>query len=265
MQILAVSGSPHRNGLTAQLINEASQGAREMSADVEVAMLAEKNVKPCLACSNPPCWGKMDCTILDDDGLELRRMMNESDALIIGAPVYFLSANGLTKDFIDRMRYYGESGKPAFPISIAGGTGKGCITALREMCRWLVILGFRPFMPLPVTRYDWDIAQIESRERGKRLVNEYGQLRPFAGLAEQIAWHESLPFMRWGMTEEIAYLARIAIEGIARRGRADLTSKQRDRLQKAETMISRGKIEEGLKEAVAVQEESMAIFNRNLT
>lgn len=263
-KILAISGSPHRNGLTAQIINEVAQGVKETGADIEVVLLAEKDVKPCIACSSPPCWQKLDCSIQDDDGLELRRMMNESDALIFGAPVYFLSINGLAKDFMDRMRYYGESGKPALPISVAGGTGKGCITALQEICRWLVILGFRPFMPLPVTRYDWDIAKVEARERGERLVNEYNMPSPFDSLAEQIACYESLPFMQWGMTEEIVYLARIAVEGITRRGKAELTSGQRDKLQKAETLISMGKKEEGLKLAVAAQEESMAIFNRLL-
>jgi len=64
------------------------------------------------------------------------------------------------------------------------------------------------------------------------------------------------------MTEEISYLARIAIEGATRRGRADLVSQQRDKIQRAETLISMGKTEEGLTEAVSAQEESMAIFNR---
>jgi len=261
MKILSISCSPHRDGLTAQLIKEAAKGAKEAGADVEVVLLAQKDIKPCLACSNPPCWGEMDCKILDDDGLELRRMMNESDALIIGAPVYFLSANGLAKDFMDRMRYYGESGKPAFPISVAGGTGKGCITTIQEIVRWLVILSFRPFMPLPVTRYDFDIAKVESRERGKRLVNEYSQRRSFASLAEQIAWYESLPFMRFTMKDEIFYLARIAIEGISRRSGDSLASQLRDKLKHAETLISIGKTEDGLKEAVSAHEESMALFN----
>lgn len=262
MKILSISGSPHSDGLTVQLIKEAAEGAKEAGADVEVVRLSEKDIKPCIACPDPPCWQNLNCKLKDDDGLELRRMMNESDALIFGAPVYFLSVNGLAKDFMDRMRYYGESGKPAFPISVAGGTGKGCITALQEICRWLVILGFRPTLALPVTRYDWDIAKVEARERGKRLVNEYNMPSSFASLTEQIAWYESLPFMRWGMTEEIAYLARIAIEGISRRGKAELVSQQRDKLQKAETLISMGKTEEGLKLAVSAQEESMKIFNR---
>lgn len=262
MKVLSISGSPHSDGLTAQLINQAVQGAKEAGADVEVVLVAEKEVKPCIACNSPPCWQDLDCLIRDDDGLELRRMMNESDLFIFGAPVYFLSVNGLAKDFMDRMRYYGESGKPALPISVAGGTGKGCITALQEICRWLVILGYRPFMPLPVTRYNWDIAKVEARERGKRLVQEYSQKSSFDSLAEQIDCYESLPFMQWGLTEEIVYLARIAIEGITRLGKVELASQQREKLQRAETLISNDKTEEGLKQAVSVQEESMSIFNR---
>lgn len=40
----------------------------------------------------------MKCS-LQDDALELRRLFNECDALMFVAPVYFLSVNGLAKNF----------------------------------------------------------------------------------------------------------------------------------------------------------------------
>ncbi|MCL4417211.1 MAG: flavodoxin family protein [Actinobacteria bacterium] len=261
MDILAVCGSPHRDGLTAQLTREAAKGAEEAGANVEIVLLTQHRVKPCRDCSNAVCWEEMECNIRDDDGLELRQRMNECKALIVCAPVYFLSVNGLTKDFIDRMRYYGGGGKPALPISVAGGTGKGCVFALQEICRWLVMLGFHPIMPLPVSRYDFEISLAEARQRGKRLVEQIGQIDPFANLAEKLAWYESLPFIRWGVAEEILHLAYAAINAICNRGRADLAFEPRAKLEQAQVLIRAGRIDEGLEKAVDAQEESMAIFN----
>ena len=82
------------------------------------------------------------------------------------------------------------------------------------------MLGFRPINPLPVTRYNWDIALVEARMRGRKIVDAKPQ--KFSNLAEKIAYYESLPYMRYRMIDEISFLAKEAINGIARRGRADL-------------------------------------------
>ena len=259
MTILGISCSPHKDGPTARLTREAVKGAREAGADTEIILLPEKKIQPCIACGGS-CWETMECT-LSDDGISIRRKMNEADGLIVSAPVYFLSVNGLAKNFMDRMRYYGESGKPALAISVAGGTGKGCTTALKDICLWLVMLGFRPHTPLPVTRYDMDIALVEARQRGKRLAVEFAERRPFEGLAERIAWYESLPFMHFSIADEIAHLADVAIDGISRRGRSALASKSRSMLEKTKALHSMERTNEELKQTVAAHENSMAIFD----
>lgn len=256
MKILALSCSPHKEGLSPRLLREAGEGAREAGADVEFLSLAEKKVKPCLACPSPPCWTALACNIKDDDGLSLREKLEECDALIISAPVYFLGINGMAKDFIDRMRSYSRKGRPALPIAAAGGTGKGCVMSLQELCRYLMILGFRPVMPMPVTRYNADLAFKEARENGRRLVLEFEEPTPFASLSESIEWIESLPYMQWDMVDELIYLSRIAIEGIERKGRRDLAEPLREELEKIEVLSQD-------KTALAVQlhEKTMQIFN----
>ena len=120
-------------------------------------------------------------------------------------------------------------------------------------------MGFRPVDTLPVTRYDFDIALVEAKERGKRIIKQ--KYRPFSSLAEKIAWYEFLPYMKWGMTEEIRYLARVAIDGIVRRGKPDLATEPREKLEKGETLISIGKWNEGLRLVVEAQEGSMNTFD----
>jgi len=261
MRVVVISGSPHKDGMTAKVLREAAEGAREAGAQVEIISLAERRVRPCLDCEPAPCWERMDCNIKDDDGLALRKELAEADALIFGAPVYFLSVNGLAKDFMDRMRYAKEQeGKPAFPIAVAGGTGKGCILALQDICRWLVMLGFRPYWPLPVTRYDFDIALVEARERGRRLLGL--ERRPYSGLHDMVAHYESTPMMRWGMAEELAHLARVEIEAIRRRGQAREASQAREELDYGLLLLEMGRRDEALRHLANSQERAMEAFNR---
>ncbi len=240
------------------MLKKPLEGVKDAGGEVELAILAEKHISPCLACKDPPCWQKMECKV-KDDALELRKRLNDADGLVFIAPVYFLSVNGLAKDFMDSMRSYGENGKPALAIAIAGGTGKGCISALQDICRWLVILGFRPVNPLPVTRYNLDVALVEARVRARRLTELKSQ--PFVDLAERIAYYESLPYMKYGMTDEMIYLAREAIEGIVRRGNPSLATEPRRKLESGEALLRVSRFNEGLKLITDAQEESMRIFN----
>jgi multimeric flavodoxin WrbA len=256
MRVLAVCGSPHREGFSPRLLKSAVEGAREAGAEVEVVLLAERKVKPCLACPNPPCWTSLDCNIKDDDGLALRKMFNECDALIISVPVYFLTINGLAKDFLDRMRHYGNNGKPAFPIAAAGGTGKGCVQALQDLSISLTVFGFRVVMPMPATRYNADEAIVEAKKRGRRLVEEFKERKSFSSLAEGYKWLYSQPYMDWDLVDELLYLVRIAIEGIRRKGREDLASQFEEELLEVE------KYPENLCErAYALHERTMNTFN----
>ncbi|MEM2029099.1 MAG: flavodoxin family protein [Candidatus Bathyarchaeia archaeon] len=259
MRALIVSGSPHKNGLCAAISNEIANGIKEAGGEFKIISLAEKNVGMCKACVSPSCWQEMKCTV-DDDALELRELLNDYDALAFVAPVYFLSVNGLSKNFMDRMRYYGENGKPAIAVSVAGGTGKGCILALQEICRWLIMLGFRPISLLPVTRYNLDVALVEARVKGRRIVGMKPQR--FSNLAEKVACYESLPYMRYSMVDEILFLAKEAINGVIRRGRADLISEVKEKIEVGENLLKIGKLSDAIKVVTEAHEESMGIFNK---
>ncbi|MCS7105238.1 MAG: flavodoxin family protein [Thermofilaceae archaeon] len=258
MYVLVVSGSPRMEGLCHKISMELANGVKSAGGDVELVLLAGKRIEACRACGTTGCWSFMECSI-QDDALELRRKFNDCDAFALVAPVYFLSVNGLTKNFIDRMRYYGENGKPAAVAAVAGGTGKGCIYALQEMCRWLVLVGFRPVSIMPVTRYNFETALVEARFNGSKLVNINRQ--PFASLSEKLVYLESLPYMKYEATDEMLYLARQAIHALARKGRIDLAGSLSYKIEEAETLRRLGLHQDALRLSVEVQEESMRLFN----
>lgn len=263
MQILAVNGSPHKEGLCKKVLTRMLEGAEEAGASVELVSLSEKKLLPCRACTNAECWKSMKCN-LQDDALEIRRLFNECDALMFAAPVYFLSVNGLAKNFIDRMRNYRMEVRPSIAVAVAGGTGKGCITALQEICRWMTIVGFHPVIAEPVTRYNLDLAISRAKSWGKMLVEKTPREGLRASLYNGLLELEKLPYMNCTIVDEILYLARSAIDAVSRRGLAEQTVELEIMVRRADTELRLGRLEEGLKKAVEAHEKSMRLFNETI-
>ena len=260
MRVLAVNGSPHKEGLCKKVLTRMLEGAEEKGADVELLDLSEKTLQPCSACVNAECWGSMKCSI-NDDALVLRRLFNECDALILAAPVYFLSVNGLAKNFMDRMRNYRGGMRPSAAVAVAGGTGKGCVTALQEICRWMMIVGFKPVVAQPVTRYNLDLAMGWARHWGRMLV-EKASVEERDDLYSRLLEYGRLPYMGYTATDEILYLARSAVDALLRRGVVEQTAELTCLLEEAETRLRLGDPEEGLRLAVEAHEKSMQLFNK---
>ncbi|MEM2981134.1 MAG: flavodoxin family protein [Thermoproteota archaeon] len=261
MKALAVNGSPHKEGFCKKVLTRIVEGAREAGADVNLVELSNKQLQPCRACDKAECWSSMKCSI-EDDALELRKLFNECDALIFVAPVYFLSVNGLAKNFIDRMRNYHGEVRSSIAVAVAGGTGKGCITALQEVCRWMILVGFHPVVAEPVTRYNLDLVMDRAKSWGRMLTVKTSGAGCRASLYNGLLKFERLPYMSYTVVDEILYLARSAIDAISRRGLAEQTTELAIMVDKAEAELRLGKLEEGLKNAVEAHEKSMQLFNK---
>ena len=63
-RVVAIYGSPRREGNTALLLREAVQGAREMGADVEEVVLRDLKMSPCMEIYG--CKNAGRCAINDD-------------------------------------------------------------------------------------------------------------------------------------------------------------------------------------------------------
>lgn len=261
MHVLLVNGSPHEKGICRLLLDGLLEGLKDAGADAELVNLSTVTLRSCRACDGARCWTEMECNI-EDDALELRKAFNKCDALAIAAPVYFLSVNSLTKNFIDRMRNYRQDIRPSAAIAVAGGTGKGCITALQEICRWMTLVGFYPLVAEPVTRYNLDVVIGRARSWGKMLIERPSEVSQRSSLYDKLLAFERLPYMHYTVVDEVLYLASSAIEAVARMGASDKTAELARTLEMAETTLRLGYLEEGLKLAVDAHEGSMDLFNK---
>lgn len=132
VKIVAVNGSPNRNGNTAVLVQEAIRGAREAGAEVEEVFLADYRIGFCRGClSNGArsfCLSTGRCVQADD--LEpLRQKLYEADAVILASPSYGVEPTARMKNFLtDRFGLYAVytsamRGKYFLGLSTAGAVG----------------------------------------------------------------------------------------------------------------------------------------------
>ena len=83
MKILAVSGSPRKDGNTVILLNEALKGAQQEGAETELCSVSGKTIASCDACISCRKTGR--CHI-NDDMQELYSKLLEADGIIMGTP-----------------------------------------------------------------------------------------------------------------------------------------------------------------------------------
>ena len=103
VKITIFYGSLHKTrGNTYVLIDAFAEGAKAAGAKVDIVLLAEKTIKPCMACLK--CWTKTPgkCVIPDDMAKLLIQFM-ESDMVVMATPVYVHNVTGIMKTFLDRM------------------------------------------------------------------------------------------------------------------------------------------------------------------
>ena len=102
-KILAVVGSPRRNGNTHILVSKITEGAKEKGALVDELFLGDLTIRECDGCH--VCWEGKDCN-KNDDMLAVYPKIIQSDVIIFGTPVYWYGPTALMKAFIDRFVYF---------------------------------------------------------------------------------------------------------------------------------------------------------------
>jgi multimeric flavodoxin WrbA len=102
-RILAIMGSPRRNGNTHILVSKIIEGARAGGAFVDEVFLDDLTIRECDGCH--ACWKGKECS-KDDDMRAVYPAIIQSDVIIFGTPVYWYGPTALMKAFIDRFVYF---------------------------------------------------------------------------------------------------------------------------------------------------------------
>ena len=109
MKVIAINGSPRKNGNTHTSIKRICDILEKEGIETEIIQVGDKTFGGCRACGACAKLGK--CAFGDKDGLnEIGAKMSQADGIIIGSPVYYADINGTLKSFLDRVFYtYGKN------------------------------------------------------------------------------------------------------------------------------------------------------------
>jgi multimeric flavodoxin WrbA len=99
--MVAVMGSPRRNGNSSTLAEQVIEGAEACGAKVHRFHLNDMNIRPCQACGKCQVRSSLNCAI-EDDMQQLYPLLRKADALVIASPIYWFTVSAQTKLFMDR-------------------------------------------------------------------------------------------------------------------------------------------------------------------
>lgn len=119
MNVLMINGSPHKNGNTATALGEMEKVFSSEGVDVTTLWVGEKAIRGCIACYK--CRELGHC-VFNDDVNEIAPLFEKADALVLGTPVYYASANSTLTALLDRLFYstpFDKSMKVGAAIAVA--------------------------------------------------------------------------------------------------------------------------------------------------
>ena len=102
MKVVALNGSPRKNGNTFTALEKVCSVLNAEGIETEIINIGSLKLTGCHACGFCAKNGK--CAI--DDGMnEIAPKLLEADGLVIGSPVYYADINATLKCFLDRFFY----------------------------------------------------------------------------------------------------------------------------------------------------------------
>lgn len=170
---LSASPQPRENSSSAVVSEKAMEGAKsfaneKVNVETEIIYLAEKDIKPCNACTDPKgenpgvhCGFKR-CFQNDDLTNEIYEKMLRADGILISTPVHFGGVTAQLKAVFDRTcwlkmrKFWGLRNKVGGAIAVAHGRHGGQEMTVVDCEQWMRISGM-----IPVSFHAADRQEIE--------------------------------------------------------------------------------------------------------
>lgn len=159
MKVLLINGSPHVDGVIALALKELSDTLNRCNIETEIIHVGNKDIRGCIACKSCKKTGKC---VFDDCVNEIAFKLKDADGLVVGAPVYYGSANSTVVSLLTRLFYsinYDLSMKVG--ASVVSARRSGCTATFDELNKFFTISG----MPIVSSTY-WNNIHGNNKEDG---------------------------------------------------------------------------------------------------
>lgn len=174
-----INGSPRPKGNTSIALAEIAKQLEKHGIESEIVWIGNKPLRGCIACNT--CREKPGACVFNDDVCNsISAKMNDSDALIIGSPVYYGQPNGALMAIVQRMLYSNGAafrGKPAAAIAVC--RRGGATAAFQTLNMPFMMMN----MPVVSSQY-WNI--VYGREPGQAALDTEG-MQTMRTLANNLA------------------------------------------------------------------------------
>lgn len=184
MRVLGISGSPRREGNTDILVHTALEVLANERAETEFLSLADRPIKPCMACQGCFASETIRC-VQEDPAFEgILEKFAEADGILLGSPVYFGSATPQMMALLDRVGYVARR----HPQLLRRKVGAAIVVARRAGQNFtfaqLNYFFLISEMIVPGSNY-WNVAF--GREKGEVRADAEG-MATVKNLAQNMAW-----------------------------------------------------------------------------
>lgn len=136
---LAILGSPHADGITAQMLDIAVDAVKARGDEIIYLNLYEKNIQLCRGCRK--CLEKKECVMTKDDMAEITKWIKESNRIILAAPVYWANVPAVVKNLFDRLLGVAMEETATFPKPRLSGKEYVLLTACNTPMPFAYIFG----------------------------------------------------------------------------------------------------------------------------
>ena len=136
MKVIAINGSPRKEGNTEQILQMISNEFAKENIQMEIINIGADNIHGCIACGY--CSEHQECVFKNDKVNETVKKIMNADGFILAAPTYYGGIPGTMKSFLDRLFFSGMGkfrDKIATAVSVARRAGE--IDVLHQLTNFL--------------------------------------------------------------------------------------------------------------------------------
>lgn len=119
MKVIAINGSPKKEGNTYHALNIVGEQLQEAGIDFEILHIGNKNFHGCMACGKCAVNKDERCNITTDDLNAHLQEIKKADGILLGSPVYYSGIAGTAKSFFDRLFYVAGANNNLFRHKVA--------------------------------------------------------------------------------------------------------------------------------------------------
>lgn len=142
MKVLAINGSPNKNGNTAFALNTVLGVLSEQGIETDIIHLGKEAIHGCIGCGKCAQNLNRKC-IFDDIVNQSIDKMAEADGLLLGSPVYYSAMSGSMKSFLDRAFFVASSNGGLFRhkagAAVAAVRRAGSIVTIDQLHKYMSI------------------------------------------------------------------------------------------------------------------------------